>query len=654
MSAFTALGEKDFPLARTRAEAFLAAAEYQKHELTAAMLFIAGEGYLLGEVTKDAAANRTKAQALYQRLVAEYPKHDRVPATQLRISWCFYRADKFNESLALLKSLLPTLKEASQRADANFLMGRNSSSLQKDQEAIPAYDAALAADPKWTRADEVLLAAGRSHRKLKDLPAAIARFTKLSTQYPDSSHRAAALFELGEVASQQGNHDQAIIHFKEVQQKYAAGDFAPLSRYGLAAAYYAKNDFPPAETELTALLATKPEVTLLNRIYYLRGLTYQRLQKFPEGIADFKLFLASKPTADQLWDAKYALALCHVGAKQADPAIAVLKELQAAQPKYQYADKVLYELAHAQLSKMLAVEATSTFKVLAETHKESPLAAESWFHVGQFHADSGSKEPDAAKQSAHWAIADQSFSSGLTSKPAPELQEKLFYKLGDVRFQMKKYPAAVQVLQQQISAFSAGELIDPARFLAAECFYQQDAFAEALPLFTLVASRKVEPYHGQALYRAGTCAANLKKWEPSRQHFDALVKQFPKFEQVHEARYGLAWAHQNLKQSPQARTLYEQITRETETETAAKARFMIGEIDFSEAKYESAIEHFLAVAVGYPFKEWRAMGQFEAARCFMQLKQNGNAIAALELILKEHADHPKAKDAAKLLAELKK
>jgi len=654
MSAFAALGEKDYAAARTRAESFLAAAPYQKHELTPALLFIAGEGYLLNPDEAAAQANRTKAEAFYQRLVKEYPQHNRVSSAQLRIGWCLYQADKFAESLSLLTTTLPKLTEPSQKADANFLLGRNSAALDKHPEAIAAYTAALAADAKWIRADEVFLATGRSHRHLKNLPAAIERFTQLAATYPDSSHRAPALFELGEIAQEEGRHDQAISFFTEVQQKYAKTEFGPLALYGLGTAQYAKQAYPVAQTHLTALLATKPKAPLLNQTHYLRGLTYQRLKNYPEGIKDFQIFIASKPTDDALWDAKYALGLCHVGAKQPDPAIVVLKELQAAAPTYQFADKVLYELAHAQLTKMLAAEAAATFKSLGDKHKDSPLAAESWFYVGTFHAELAAKTPEAAKQQAEWTAADQAFSVGLTSKPADELHEKLFYKLADVRFQLKNYPAAGQILQQQISKFPAGELIDPARFLAAECFYQQDAFTQALPLFTLVASRKAESYHEQALYRAGTCAKNLKQWEPSRQHFSALLTQFPKFEQLHEARYGLAWAHQQLKQLPQARALYEQITRETETVTAAKARFMIGELDFGEAKYESAIEQFLSVAVGYPYKEWRALGHFEAARCFMQLKQSDKAIASLEIIIKDHADHPKAKDAAKLLAELKK
>jgi len=654
MSAFTALGEKDFPLARSRAEAFLGTAEYQKHELTPALLFIAGEGYLLVDDQAAAAENRTKAQTFYQRLVTEYPQHNRFSAAQLRIAWCFYQSDKFNESVALLKGILPKLTEAPQKADANFLIGRNSSSLKKEAEAIAAYDAALGADPKWPRIDEVLLAAGRSHRTLKNLPAAIGRFKELAAKYPNSSQRPAALFELGDIAQKDGKHDQAIAYFTEVQQKYAASQFGPVSQYGLGSACYAKQDYAAAQKHLAALLASKPNEKLLNRAHYLQGLTYQGLKQFPAGIKELLLFIASKPGGDVLSDAKYALALCHIGAKQPDPAIVVLKELHAAQPAYAYDDKVLYELAHTQLVKMLAAEATATFKLLAQTHKESSLAAESWFHVGQFHSGVAAETKQPATQTAQWKAADQAYTAGLASKPSPELHEKLFYKLADARFQMKDYAEANKILQQQISTFAQGILVDPARFLSAECFYQQNDFTQALPLFTLVASRKVEAYQDQALYRAGTCAANLKQWEPSRQHFDALIKKSPKFDQVHEARYGLAWAHQQLKQLPQSRALYEQITRETETITAAKARFMIGELDFGEGKYESAIEQFLSVAVGYPFKEWRAMGHFEAARCFIQLKQNDKAIASLQVIIREHADHPKAKDAAKLLTELKK
>ena len=78
---------------------------------------------------------------------------------------------------------------------------------------------------------------------------------------------------------------------------------------------------------------------------------------------------------------------------------------------------------------------------------------------------------------------------------------------------------------------------------------------------------------------------------------------------------------------------YEQITRETETEAAAKARFMVGEIAFGQKKYEEAIEHYLEVAVGYPYKEWQALARYETGRCFAELGDKDKAIAARKKVL---------------------
>ncbi len=114
-------------------------------------------------------------------------------------------------------------------------------------------------------------------------------------------------------------------------------------------------------------------------------------------------------------------------------------------------------------------------------------------------------------------------------------------------------------MQAQLREQPGGSLAGPARFLAAECLFRQDKFAEALPLFTRVAEDKVEKYHALALYRAGTCAASLKKWPESQKFFETLTREFPAFEQLHDARYGLALALQNQGRLGEARVIDEQV-----------------------------------------------------------------------------------------------
>ena len=243
--------------------------------------------------------------------------------------------------------------------------------------------------------------------------------------------------------------------------------------------------------------------------------------------------------------------------------------------------------------------------------------------------------------------------AGLAKAKDAELREKLDYKLADMRFRQKQFEQAATILQTQLREYPGGSLAGPARFLAAECLFAQNKFDEALPLFTKVADDKVEKYQAQAMYRAGTCAMNLKKWPESQKFFEALVREFPQFEQFQDARYGLAVALQNQGKLAEARGIYQEVVKATEAETAAKARFMLGEIAFGERKYEDAIEQYVMVTTGYPYENWQALAQFEIGRCFLSLGKRQKAIDAFRTVVDKYPQHAKAQDAARMLEELK-
>ena len=81
---------------------------------------------------------------------------------------------------------------------------------------------------------------------------------------------------------------------------------------------------------------------------------------------------------------------------------------------------------------------------------------------------------------------------------------------------------------------------------------------------------------------------------------------------------------------------------------------MIGEIAFAQQKYQEAIEHYLKTSLGYPYKEWQVMAQFETGRCLMEQGKKEQAVSTFTQIVEKFADHPKATDAKQLIAELNK
>jgi TolA-binding protein len=478
-------------------------------------------------------------------------------------------------------------------------------------------------------------------------------YRQLIDRFPKSSEAAQAYYKLGEIALGQKKYDDAIVHYKQCLQQFPQGDFAARSQYGLAAASFAKGDQPGALLALEKLLTASPAAALAARARYLRGLVLQRQSQLESAAKEFEAFLNGNPSPEEAAEARYALALCRIALKQFDQATATLSALLQQKADYAQADWAYYELAQALLREDRTDAAAAALRTLTEKLPRSSLAAEGWFQVGRRYEAAADRAATAEQRTAAAAHAAEAYGAGLAKTPPADLQEKLRYKLADMQFRLKQFEQAAATLQAQLREQPGGSLAGPARFLAAECLFRQDKFAEALPLFVRVVDDKVEKYHALALYRAGTCAANEKKWPESQKFFDTLTREFPAFEQFHDARYGLALALQNQGRLGDARTIDEQVAKATDTETAAKARFMLGEIAFAERKYEDAIEQFVMVTSGYSYKHWQALAQFEIGRCFLSLGKRQQAIDAFQTVVNKYPDHAKAADAARMLAELK-
>ena len=404
---------------------------------------------------------------------------------------------------------------------------------------------------------------------------------------------------------------------------------------------------------MDSLLNGRPEADLAARGRLLRGLARQRQKQFDQAAKDLEAFLEAGRADDEAADARYALALCRIQLKQFGQAAAALAELARQKPGYPHADEAYYELGHACLQDGRAAEAAQAFHALAEKLPQSPLAAEAWFQVGRRHEEAADRASAENERTSELAKAGKAYAAGLLRAKDAELKEKLQYKLADVEFRQKRFDQAAAALQGLLRERPRGSLAGPARFLAAECLLRQEKFAEALPLYAQVAEEKVQPYQPRALYRAGACAANQKKWAESQKYYETLVRDFPRFEQLDEARYGLAVALQNQARLDEARRLFQQAAKAGPAETAAKARFMLGEIAFAERKFEDAIEQYLMVTSGYAYKHWQALAQFEIGRCFLSLGKRAQAIEAFQTVVGKYHDHPKAQDAARMLTELK-
>lgn len=632
----------DHAAAQKYCDSYLANQAFLKHELVPSVMLTGAESYLHAE-----AADAGKAETLYRRLVSEFPQHDDVPRAQLGVGACLHAAKKFDAAIAHLNQAAAAFKDPVLLAESRLLTGRSHLDAGRGKEAVPVLRSALAAIPDWEHADEVLFILAVSLRSADQLDEAAAEINKLNAAYAKSSYRDQALYQLGEIHFQQNKNDEAIRDYQTLIAQQAKSSFVPAAWYGIAAAQFEKADYAAAVNSLNTLVNTHSQAPIIPRGKYLRGMCHLRLGQHQEGVQNLTEFIATKPPEPDLLGARFALARCQIGLTQFDAAIAGLGALLNEKPDYERADDVYYELAFAYLATAKPKDAADTFRTLAQKLPASPRVAESWYRVGEFH-DTQNQMP----------VAAAAYAAGLKGPSEPAVREKLYYKLGTVQHKQAQHAVAVTTLDAQLKEFAAGDLAFAASYLAGESLYAQNKFQEALARLgpvSVAADAKAQEFRARSLYRCGTCAANLKQWAVSQQHYTALIAQFPKFELLGDARYGLGMALQSQNKLDEAKAAFKQITAtEPESETAMKSWFMMGQCWFSQKKYAEAIDCFSEVAFGFKHDEWQPLSYFEAGRCYIQLNDPAAARQMLNTVVDEFPKHARVQDAKTILAQLDK
>jgi len=158
---------------------------------------------------------------------------------------------------------------------------------------------------------------------------------------------------------------------------------------------------------------------------------------------------------------------------------------------------------------------------------------------------------------------------------------------------------------------------------------------------------------GRGGLEAGQVHADDNRFKESATVYGQYLQKHPKGEWAYLARFGIGWAHENLKQYDEARTWYQRTIDGYDGETAARAQFQIGECYFAQGKYEDAVRELLSVASVYQYETWSAKALYEAGRALEQLKRFDEAKAVYAECVKDFAKTPEADLARKQLAALK-
>ncbi len=659
-AAFSALQSQKLESARKWSELFLK--KYPQDPLRNDVAYVAAETLLQqGEHAASAEA--------YSKLIQSDPKNPSRGMWTIRQAMAFYLGGKYPAAIDLLNKELPSLADVRLKADAQFILGASYLFQEKIDTAIEQFQASHKTSSNWAQADETLMLLAEAYQRKKDPATAKSTLEDLLKKYPNTRLKPQIEYRLGQISAASGQYDDAIQRYRAIVASEAAKGFHGFAQYGIAWSLMQQEKYEPARKELEPLLVAGRSDAISQEALLAEGVCLRKLGNPADALAALEKFMSAKPTGTSLANCLYEMGMAYVDAKQPEKAQLQFERILSEVPDFVAMDKVLYELGWLAQDKSDNALAARYFGQLAEKYPSSDFLPESLYQVGQ-------SQYTAEK----YAEAAKSYASVLSKTKSASLLEKAYYKLGWSLFQQEAYEQAAEQFRKQAKEFPQGTLAVDASFMQAECAFKRDKFAEALPMYE-AAKNSLEAAGEKSLasdqvktliyLHGGQCCRELKQWTECEKWLRAVADRYPNTPYLSTVIYEMAFCAQQQNKLEDALKLYSEVASKYRNETAARSRFMMGEVYFSQRDFAKAIAEFQRVMYGFgaekapeDIKNWQAKSAFEAARCSEVLINNLNGegrdkvIEATkefyQFIVNRHAAHVLAAQAQKKLGEMSK
>lgn len=633
MAALSALENEQYDKAGRLSEQFLS--RRYNSELTPDVLFISAESQLLR-------GKHGKAVTRYEQFLKVGQKHANYEQATVRLALALLMDEQADRSVQILAATADQIQDRALKAEAFSILGRGYAAQDRFDQAARQLQQSLTLEKDPKRKEETTVALAEALRKAGREAEADTQLKNMLAGSGTGRFSAEASFRLAESAFAAEEYDSARRYYSRVIQQEPDGDFGPHALYGLGWTLFRTGEYQDCRRVMSKLIRDfARKESIAQKGYYVRGMAAYQLDEFADVVRDIDTYLQTQPQLNEELDALYVKGLALAGMEQPRQSAAVFESIIARGSEYESGDKVMYELGWTYRDLNQPDKAVATFTKLAQTWPDSEMAAESLFLVGEAWYDA-----------EHFEKAAAAYTRSSQSPGNAEIAEKSLHKLGWSHLKAGQNAAAVDAFEKQLKTHPRGTLAVDARFLVGESQFLNEDWKSARAAFEAVATAGDSDYTAIAMFRAGECAASLGDWPASLAWHQKVLNQYPGFEMKPEARYGQGWALQNQGRYDEAVALYEQVTEETQTETAAKARFMIGECLFAQKQHKDASRHFLKAAFTYNHREWSAMAWFEAARCFEVLRDTEQAASCYRSLIEKFPQHARVPDAKRRLAEL--
>ena len=584
-----------------------------------------------------------EAAAAFEKLARDAKEEPQRMRFALRRAQCAYFAGDYPAATKLLEPLATneSVAAAEELRPALFFYGDALLQQGKHAEAAEALERFVRAAKGDMREAQFKLGLARLRAGEED--SAERTFAQVARSGADSPWAQRALFERGQLLYKQKKPQPAAEALGRVASAAEAPEeLAAPARYLLGWIDFDAKRYEQAAEKWRDMAERNGKHALAGDASFQRGVALEEAKKHEEALAAFNDYLARHKDGPHAAKARQLAAAALTALGRHDQAEQMLATLAA--DTQLASDAVLYDLAWSQRSKKDPKAAAETYRRLIRQFQQSKLAPAARAELAELlYAEENYTE---AAQLLEPVIADES------ADPKTLLAAR--YRLGWCYEKLGQKDKAAAALAAFAEKHGDSELAASALLQAGISFAADGRMDRAEQALRAMLDKF--PGHKQApvaLLKLGEVQAEAKDFAGSRQTFQRFLDRHADDPLACRAQFGVGWAHENEKQYDAARKAYQKTIASTNTETAARAQFQIGETLLAEGKFEEAAAALLAVEDVYAYPQWSARALVEAGRAFEELKQPDQAKQQYNVVSEKYKDLPEAAMARDRLSELK-
>ncbi len=599
-----------------------------------------------------------EARRLFAELLEQAPDHCLAPQAMYRRGEAAYLAGERVEARAELERFCNRYADDPRSGYAHLYLARiaaDEGEPQRQHEALQAaaerFDRLLERDDDQDA--EVELASAEYRSALATCYARLARLwdaerilTRLQSRGPLPATAARACAELAEAAYAAGDYQRAAKWFEVVADTRGDESLACRGISGLAWCHFEQGDWQAAADSFGRAAGEHPrEVEVAAEATLMRGRALERLEQYDQALAAYQQLVERHADDPRQAEAMWSAARMHDKLAQTDEAVELYRKL-ADLADFSHRDAAIYRLAWLEHQAGHHGAANAAWQRLRHEQPKSPLVA------------------DATLRLAEQALADRRFDEAdrlcgeidgektLVAVRAHALLLEARVAMAQQRFDQVELALARLDAVLADAPDADASLALAAAYWRAEASFRLGKYEEAAERLTRLADMpegRTQSWSAAAALRHAQALAHLKRWPEVRGQAEELMRRYPGFDRAFEAQYLIGRVLLAEAELSEARAMFVAVADAPQakaTETAAMARFMIGETHFHQEDFAAALAAYRTAEQQGEFIRWRAAALLQAGKCHEALGQWTNAIADYERLARDYPASPLAQDAA--------